>query len=95
MALLTISYFLNVADYFFTMYWVHLFGIEAEANPFGRWMLENGIGGFVKIVAMAGLFFLLSTLIKRCPRAKIAGHIVFGAYSAITLCHLTLAVALL
>ena len=95
MVLLMIAYFLNVADYFFTMYWVQLFGIEAEANPCGRWMLENGMGGFVKIVAMAVLFFLLNILIKRCPRAKIAGHIVFGAYSVITLCHITLAVALL
>lgn len=95
MILLALSYFLNVADYFFTMYWVQLFGIEAEANPCGRWMLQNGIGGFIKIVAMAGLFFLLSILIKRCPRAKIAGHIVFGTYCIVTLCHLTLAVSLL
>ena len=95
MVLLALSYLLNIADYFFTRYWVQLYGTQAEANPFGRWMLENGTGGFIKIVVMAGLFFTLGVLIKRCPRGKIAGHIVFGTYCLVTLCHITLAILLL
>lgn len=94
MLLLTLSYVLNVIDYFFTMCWVRLFGIEAEANPWGRWMLANNTGGLIKIVAMAGLFFLLGVLIKRSPRAGIAAWIVFGAYCAVTLCHVSLAILL-
>ncbi len=91
MVLLAISYFLNVADYLFTLLWVHLYGIDAEANPFGRWIIQSNLGGFIKIVVMAGLFFLLGILIKRCPKAKYAIHIVFGSYCIITLCHIALA----
>ncbi len=91
MLLLTISYFLNVADYLFTTLWVRLYGIDAEANPFGRWMIQNGMVGFVKIVVMAGLFLLLGILVKRCPRAKYAIRIVFGSYCVITTFHIAFA----
>lgn len=93
--MLLISYFMNVADYFFTTCWVRLYGIEAEGNPCGRWMLQNGTGAFIKIVVMAGLFFLLSLLIKRCPRARVARYVIFGTYCLVTICHITLAVLLL
>lgn len=95
MGLLTLSYLLNVADYFFTSLWVRLYGIEAEANPLGRWAIENRIAGFVKIVVMAGLFCLLGALVKRCPRAKCATGIVFGSYCIVTACHIALAVSIL
>ncbi len=95
MRLLTVSYLLNVTDYFFTAFWVHLYGIEAEANPLGQWFIENRIAGFVKIVVMAGLFCLLGALIKRCPRAKYATGIVFGTYCIVTACHIMVAVSVL
>ena len=92
MGLLAIAYLLNVADYVFTLCWVKRYGLEAEANPLGRWMLQSGTGGFVKIVVMAGLFFLLGVLIKRCPRAQYAIYVVFGSYCLVTLCHIAIAV---
>lgn len=95
MKLLTVSYLLNVIDYFFTAFWVQLYGMEAEVNPLGRWFMKHHIAGFVKIVVMAGLFCLLGALIKRCPRAKCATGIIFGTYCMVTACHIILAVSVL
>lgn len=95
MVLLALSYLLNVVDYLFTLQWVRLYGIEAEANPFGRWLLQNGLGGFVKFVVMAELFLILGVLIKQCPRAKYAVYIVFAGYLTVTLYHVSLAFSVL
>ena len=95
MGLLAVSYLLNIADYFFTALWVRMYGIDAEANPLGRWVIEHRIAGFVKIVIMAGLFCLLGVLVKRCPRAKCAVGIVFGSYCIVTAFHILLAVSVL
>ncbi len=91
---LRIAYLLNVADYFFTEYWVRQFGMEAEANPLGRWMFANGLAGFSKIIVVGGLFLLLDYLVKRQPKAVFANYLVFGVYGAVVAGHIALAFAI-
>lgn len=62
--ILLIVYILNVIDYFFTTYWVQMFGVEAELNPIGQWMFENNITWFFKLIVVGGVIALIGYLIK-------------------------------
>lgn len=95
MELLAASYVFNLLDYCFTALWVYVYGIEAEANPFGQWLLQNGTAPLVKIAGMAVLFILLGVLVKRCPRAGYAVSTVFGCYCLITVYHIAIALYVL
>ena len=89
MALL-IAYLLNVIDYLFTSYWVRLYGIEIEANPFGRWMFENHVAGAFKILVVGVLFAVLGCFINRHPNAACIAYIPLVAYALIVTYHLYL-----
>ncbi|MBQ5320760.1 MAG: hypothetical protein J6K88_01670 [Oscillospiraceae bacterium] len=91
MIILFLTYILNIADYLFTLHWVNSYGIEIEANPIGRWLFENDLGGFVKIFVVGGLFLLLGYLLKLRPKAKKVVYLLFGVYSAVVIYHTVLA----
>lgn len=83
MTYLITAYLLNIIDYAFTTHWVHKFGIEIEANPFGRWMFENNVAWVYKIIIVGGLFALLGCFYERSREARIAAYILCGAYAII------------
>lgn len=87
MILLYFAYLLNVADYFFTVYWVENYGLDVESNPIGRWMFENDLTGFVKIVIVGILFFILALLSKKSKKAIHAGYFLFTVYSVVVVYH--------
>ena len=64
MLLLIVTYLLNIADYMFTAYWVSKYGIEIEANPFGRWMFENNVAWMFKVLLVGLLLVLLNYLVR-------------------------------
>lgn len=84
---LLFAYILNVIDYFFTVYWVDNYGLDIESNPLGRWIFENDLAGFVKIVLVGALFLILALLSKKSRKAIKAGHLLFVVYSVVVLYH--------
>ncbi len=87
MVLLLFAYILNVVDYFFTVYWVDNYGLDIESNPIGRWLFENNLAGFVKIVLVGVLFLILALLSKKLKKAAKAGYLIFAVYSVVVLYH--------
>lgn len=90
--ILLITYILNIIDYLFTLYWVRTYGIEIEANPFGRWLFENNIAWVVKIFAVGGVLALLGYIFKRYPKLAPVAYIPLTAYAAVVVYHIILAV---
>ena len=85
--LLLITYLLNIADYLFTANLVRKFGVEIEANPIGRWLFENNIAAFVKLVCIGGMLLLLYVF-RRYKIARIGSWIVFIVYALLTIYHI-------
>lgn len=76
------AYILNVADLFFTYYFLNRGGYEL--NPVARWMLTvPGLFPFAKIVVAGFLFWLLSYITRIEPAARIALYIITVYYAAI------------
>ena len=87
MTALIIAYTLNIIDYLFTLYWVHLYGYEIEANPIMRWAFENDIAWVVKIFAVGGLFALVGYLVKRHNKCRWSGVFLAVVYGLVLLYH--------
>ena len=88
---LFIAYFLNLVDYFFTLYWVKNYGIDIESNPIGKWLFENDLAGFVKIFVVGILFLILALLSKKSKKAITAGTLLVTVYSIVVIYHTFLA----
>lgn len=95
MAITIITYLLNIIDYIFTSYWVQKFGIEIEANPIGRWMLENNVAWVFKIFVIGGLFALLGYLLHRFPKYAWVGYIPLVVYGLVVLYHIVILIKVL
>ena len=92
LARLIITFVLNIADYLFTLYFVHLYGLEVEANPFGRWLLEKPWRGIVfKVLGIAALLAVLYVF-RSHKIAVIGSWIVMVAYAALVIYHIVLLV---
>lgn len=57
--LFIVTYILNMIDLFFTRYWVDMYGINAEANPFGKFLFDNGLAEIAKLVVVGVLLLFL------------------------------------
>lgn len=51
-------YALNLYDFAITTHFVYLYGLEIEANPFGRWMYESGMVYPYKILFIFLMLFI-------------------------------------
>lgn len=89
---LIITYLLNLFDLAMTTLWVKLYGIDAEANPIGRWLFENNLAGVVKIFVVGALLLLLGYLLKRYPKYKYVALLLCVVYAIIAMYHLYLLV---
>lgn len=92
---LIIAYILNLVDYAFTSFWVHKYGITAEANPIGRWMFSNNIAWVFKIFVVGGLVEVLGVVIRKHPKAVIVSWILLAAFCLIVLYHISMTIYLL
>lgn len=59
MTYLITAYILNIVDYLFTAHWVRKFGIDIEANPFGRWLFSHNVAWVYKIIFVGILFLVI------------------------------------
>ena len=92
LARLIITFVLNIADYLFTLYFVHLYGLEIEANPIGRWLLKKPCRGIVfKVLGIAALLAVLYVF-RSHKIAVIGSWIVMVAYAALVIYHIVLLV---
>jgi hypothetical protein len=85
--ILLITYLLNLFDLAMTALWVKLYGIEAEANPIGRWLFENNMAWAVKIFAVGGLLALMGVCIRKRPRLAPVAYIPLVVYGLIAVYH--------
>ncbi len=87
---LVTAYLLNIVDYLFTSYWVKLYGIEAEANPIGRWLFNNNMAWAVKIFAVGGLLAVMGVCIRKVPKAAWVAYIPLVAYGLLAIYHIVI-----
>lgn len=85
---LIIAYICNLIDYVFTEYWITKYGIDAEANPIGRWILTNNLGWFFKVFVVGALMALIGWLIVISPTVVWAQYVILTVYAAIVVYHL-------
>lgn len=85
---LVIAYILNIIDYIFTSHWVRKFGIDIEANPFGRWMFENNVAWLFKIVISGILFIIIGIYIYHKPAYSWISYIILAAFIMLTIYHI-------
>ena len=86
--ILFITYLLNLFDLFMTTLWVRLYGIEAEANPIGRWMFTHNIAWAVKVFVVGGLLAVMGICIRKRPRLRPVAYIPLVAYAVLAGYHL-------
>lgn len=92
LARLIITFVLSIADYLFTLYFVHLYGLEVEANPIGRWLLEKPWRGIVfKVLGVAALLAVIYVF-RSYTIAVVGSWIVMVAYAALVIYHIVLLV---
>ena len=92
---LILTYLLNLFDLYCTMQFVKRYGIEVEANPIGRWMIQTGSVYAVKIGVVAVALFLLYHCILAQPRLKWASWLVLAIYATLAIYHLYIMEAIL
>ena len=88
--ILFITYLLNLFDLAMTSLWVRLYGIEAEANPIGRWLFESNLSWVVKIFAVGGLLAVLGVCIHKHPQNAWTAFIPLVAYGLIAVYHVAI-----
>lgn len=87
---LIITYILNLVDLFFTNYWVNKYGLDAEANPFGRWLYGNALTYVFKVGVIGVFLFILYKGTKTHPSWTWASWLVLGVYTIVVIVHLVL-----
>jgi hypothetical protein len=87
---LTACYILNIFDLIVTLFWVQLMGLQAEANPIGRVLLQSPSATVAVKTLGVGLAMLLLYIMRNRKVASIGTNILLIAYSALTLYHLGL-----
>ena len=84
-----ITYILNIFDVVATHFWVGRYGIDAELNPVGRWLIQNNAMWFAKIVVAGGCLYALYKF-RNMFITKLCGWFVFGAYLLVCVWHIYL-----
>lgn len=84
-----ITYILNIVDLFFTVYWVDMYGINAEFSPLGKILLEHNLAPFIKVMIVGILIMFLSYNYNN-KYAKIGIVICMIVYIIVFIIHLIL-----
>jgi TRAP-type uncharacterized transport system fused permease subunit len=85
---LIITYLLNLFDLICTMHLVKRFGIEIEANPIGRWMIQNGSIYAVKIGVIGVALFVLYRCLMKWQKWKWTSWLVLAVYAILAIYHI-------
>ena len=76
-------YALNIVDYFQTIYAVRLCGIGVEANPIGRFLLENNCGWVVKLIVAPILLATMGIIIRTERKWSWAAYFMLILYTLV------------
>lgn len=79
--ILLITYLLNLFDLYMTLYWVYRYGLEAEGNPVGRWLLETGLAVPWKVFGIGMCLIVMREAVKRKPQYAWTGWLVLAVYA--------------
>lgn len=91
---LIITYLLNLFDLAMTTLWVKLYGIEAEANPIGRWLFESNMAWAVKIFAVGGALAAMGVCIRKRQKLAWTAYIPLVVYGLIAVYHVIILILL-
>ena len=84
-----IAHLLNVFDAIATWVWFTRYGIEIELNRVGRWLIENGLMWFFKVVVVGWLILFMYA--NRDKTASVVGAwIIVIVYACICVKHMLL-----
>lgn len=87
---LIVAYLLNVIDYVFTAHWINKFGIEIEANMFGRWLFKHNLAWLYKIVVVGLCFGTLGILLQNRSELYWLAKVILIIYLFLFLWHVYL-----
>lgn len=87
--LFLVTYILNMIDLFFTIYWVDMYGINAEANPFGKFLFDNGLAEIAKVAVVGALllFLYVQANVEDNDTARIGLYICASVYAIVCIVH--------
>ena len=88
------SYLLNIFDMFATLSLISQFGIEAEGNPIGRYILQSPQSAVVCKVFVTAAFLFVIWLFRQRRSARIGAYTIFFAYILLTAYHIYILTAL-
>lgn len=88
------TYILSLLDLFFTLYFTKKYGIDIEANPIGRFMLQKTWLAAVVKVFIVGIAILSLYIFREYKLARIGIIICLTVYSLLLIYHITIIFAI-
>ena len=85
-----ITYALSLFDLICTYRLYHLYGLEIEGNPIGRYLLSSNLAIPVKVIGIGAALFALYACIKRKPAYRWVGWIPLAVYAVLAVYHIVL-----
>lgn len=86
----TLTYLLSLFDLACTLYLTARFGVDIEANPFGKWLLSDTWATVIFKVAVVGAMLYLLNRLKEYKLAQYGIYLVFAVYVALAVYHIVL-----
>lgn len=82
---------LSLEDLFLTLRLVNRYGLDAEANPFGRWILADPVRIVFFKVLLVSVGLVVLWIFRARKAAQIGSYAVFIIYFAVLIYHLIIA----
>ena len=83
--LLVITYLLNLVDYYQTIYFIEKFGLSAEVNPIGRFLLENNLADEFKFFIVPLILLGIGIIVKIDNYQKWAVYVIFCVFTFVVI----------
>lgn len=80
----------NLADLFFTRFWIKNYGIEIEGNMFGRWILQTTTRQILFKVVIPSILTMLLFILRKYNAANIALWAILAVYAMLFIYHIVL-----
>lgn len=82
------TFILSLADLFLTLRLVDKYGLDIEANPFGKWILSEPWRIITFKIMLVAIALIILWIYKSHRLAQVASYVVFIAYLALFLYHI-------
>lgn len=78
----------SLADLFLTLRLINRYGLDVEANPFGRWILSDPVRIVFFKVLLVSVGLVVLWIFRERKAAQIGSYAVFIIYIAVLIYHL-------